>query len=141
GRADAGEDADLLDDLVEGPIVERVEVGACERGAAVAPVEKIQLRGDGLGGGGMVAGEHDHVDAGATEPVDGRGRGLAHAVGEGDESEQLEPGAARVGGVLGPGGALRDGEDPESVAGRFVDRLLDLAVPGVVEGPVAAPSI
>ena len=95
--------------------------------------EDADLLGDGLGGHGVVAGNHDDLDPGGLALGDGRGHGGARRVDERHEAQEHEAAAAL--GVLGEAGALlvADGEVARVVLVRLARELVVGGVHGGVE--------
>ena len=135
GRGAAGHHVGRGEPVGEGVVVEFVEFGGGDDALGFAAADG---GGDRLGGRRMVTGDHDGVDAGLPDPVDGRCGAVPYSVGDGEEAGEGQAGHVVVGDVGVVDEAFGDGEDAVSRPGAFAALPVQVGAAGVVERLVVA---
>ena len=122
------------------PLGERVVVELVEFGGGDHPLFVVFADGGGdrLGGGRMVAGDHDGVHAGLPDPAHRRGGALPDPVRERQEPHEGQPLDVRVGDLRVVHLALGDGQDPVPRPGPVGQHPVQLRSAGVVQRFLAA---
>ena len=118
-RRDASEDRDVGNDRVQRCVRHLIELVP---GDDPPTVEEPELCGDARRRARVIAGDHDHVDARGAKVGDRAGRCGPRRVGQGDETQELEPiDMAIVEGDRFTRRTLTDSEHTKAAAGERLD--------------------